>query len=172
MYIALTPSIRQHPTLFALIIGIDKYKTDHLRDLKAAVSDANAMRDYLRETLGVPTSRIKTLFNEDATHDGIIQEMRALQNIDTKEGDPILIYYAGHGVVSKDWADDDCREIGFLAPHDVDYTDDKRVVNGISDHAIGILLEDLAKAKGDNIVRLVCTAVRSDAHLYNTDGRI
>jgi hypothetical protein len=130
---------------------------------------------YLQDTLGVPPSRIKTLFDEEATHDGIIKNLSALKDTDAKEGDPILIFYAGYGVsgdAPNDWAAFGHRKIKLLAPHDMDYNADKCVVNAIPDHTVGVLLEDLAKAKGDNIVRLVCTAVRSDAHLYNTDGRI
>jgi hypothetical protein len=132
------------------------------------------MKDYLEKRLGVPESRIQTLFDEDATHNGIIQKLRDLQHVDTKEGDPILIYYAGHGVTGdapEDWEVSGDRKIELLAPHDIDYKD-KFLVNAIPDLTIGMLLEDLAKAKGNNIVRLVCTIGRGDAHLCNTDGHI
>jgi Caspase domain len=120
--------------------------------------------------LGVPPSRIKTLFNEHATRDGIIQGLRALKDANTQEGDPILIYYAGHGVTADapdGWPVSD-KKIELLAPYDIEYENDT-VVNAIPDHTVGMLLEDLAKAKGDNIVRLVCATFRSDAHPCNTD---
>jgi Caspase domain len=146
----LTPSIRQPPSLFALIIGIDKYKNDFVKPLKGPITDAKEMKDYLEKKLGVPPSHIKTLFDEDATRNGIIQGIRALKDTNVKEGDPILIYFAGHCVtgVPPD------GKIAVLVPYDIDYTADKHVVNAIPDSAMGILLEDLAKAKGDNIVRL------------------
>jgi Caspase domain len=94
----LTLSIRQPPSLFALIIGINKYKSALVKDLEGSIADAEAVKTYLQDSLGVPPSRIKTLFNEHATRDGIIQALRALNNANIKEGDPILIFYAGHGV--------------------------------------------------------------------------
>jgi hypothetical protein len=171
----LSLNIRQPPSLFALIIGIDKYKSTHLHELKGAIADAEAMKDYLQDALGVPTSRIKTLFNEDATRDAIIQNISALKDTDTRPGDPILIFYAGHGVkggAPTGWAAVGNQQIELIAPYDMEYKDDKSVVNAIPDRDIGILLERLAKSKGDNIVRLVCNTVRRDTHLCNTDGHI
>jgi hypothetical protein len=171
----LTPNIRQPPSLFALIIAINEYKSALVKNLKGSIADAEAMKEYLQESLGVPPSRIRTLFNEYATHDGIIQGLRALKGTDIKEGDPILIYYAGHGVagdVPKDQAVVVDQKIELIAPHDMDYTADKSVVNAIPDRTMGILLGDLAKAKGDNIVRLDYNTVGRDAHLCNTDGHI
>jgi hypothetical protein len=123
----------------------------------------------------VPSSRIKTLFNEHATRDGIIKNLRALKDIDTREGDPILIFYAGHGVAGdapKDPGASVDEKTELIAPYDMDYDANKSVVNTIPDRTMGILLEDLAKAKGDNIVRSVCTIDRRDAHLCNTDRHI
>jgi hypothetical protein len=172
----LTLSIRQPPSLFALIIAINKYKSALVKDLKGSIADAEAVKSYLQGALGVPPSRIKTLFNEHATCDGIIKGLRALKNADIKEGDPILIFYAGHGVAGdapKDRAAAFVDEkIELIAPHDMDYTADKSVVNAIPDRTMGILLGDLAKAKGDNIVRLDYNTVGRDAHLCNTDGHI
>jgi Caspase domain len=131
------------------------------------------VKDYLEKKLGVPESRIQTLFDEDATHDGIIQKLQDLQHVDNKEGDPILIYYTGHGVTGDApvaWEASGDQRVGLLAPYDIEYKN-HTLVNAIPDYTMGILLEDLAKAKGDNIVRMVCTTVRSDAHLYNTDSR-
>ena len=168
-------SSRQPPSFFALIIGINKYISDKLPNLGGAIADSEAVKDYLQKTLGVPASRIKTLYDEQATHDGIVENLRALKDVDTKEGDPILIFYAGHGTVGdapKDWAAASDEKIEMLAPHDTNYTDDDTVENALLDRTIGVLLEDLAKTKGDNIVRLVCAAIKSNAHLCNTDGHI
>jgi hypothetical protein len=171
----LTPSIRQPPSLFALIIAINEYKSALVKNLKGSIADAEAVKNYLQQALGVPPDRIKTLFNEHATRDGILKNLSALKDTDTKEGDPILIFYAGHGVTGdapEDWPAFGDRKIELLAPYDMDYNADKSVVNAIPDHKIGMLLEDLANAKGNNIVRLVCTTVRMDVHICNTDGHI
>jgi Caspase domain len=141
--------------------------------VKGAIADAKAVKDYLEKKLGVPESHIQTLFDEAATHDGIIQKLRDLQSTDAKEGDPILIYYGGYAVTGDapvGW-DVSHGKIALLAPYDIHCREDKTLVNAIPDYTIGILLEDLARAKGDNIVRLVCATVRSYAHPNNTDGR-
>ena len=166
----LTLSIRQPPSLFALIIGINKYKSALIKDLKGSIADAEAVKDYLQDALGVPPSRIKTLFNEHATRDGIIKNLGALKDADTREGDPILIFYAGHGVAG-DRASVVDEKVELIAPYDMDYNADKSVVNAIPDRIVGMLLEDLAKAKGNNIVRLVCIT-RRRIHLCNADRHL
>ena len=171
----LTLSIRRPPSLFALLIGINKYKSALIKDLKGSIADAEAVKGYLQDALGVPPSRIRTLFDEDATRVGITKTLGALKDADIREGDPILIFYAGHGVTGdapQDWPASGDRKIELLAPHDMEYNADKSVVNAIPDHTIGILLEDLARARGDNIVRLACTTVRNNAHLCKTDSHI
>jgi hypothetical protein len=58
-----------------------------------AVPDAEAMRYYLQEYLGVPDSQIRDLRNSEATRAAIIDGIEAFSlNRKIKEGDPILIY--------------------------------------------------------------------------------
>lgn len=70
-------------------------------------------------------------------------------------GDPILIYYAGHGGEAKPpskWAK---STIQTIIPHDFGTTVDGRTVPSIPDRTVGMLLGLLAETKGHNIVRLV-----------------
>ncbi len=53
--------VRSTLPLFALIIGIDKYFLDRIRNLSGAVANANAISTFLQETLGVPQGQIKDL---------------------------------------------------------------------------------------------------------------
>ena len=142
------------PPLFALIIGIDEYKYDDFEQLDCAVADAQAIKTYLETSLGVPTSQIKTLFNKEATRDAIIASLRDLgNNASINRGDPILIYYAGHGSTAEAPAGWEAggSHIQILVSHDT-LCDSHKKVFGIPDRTIGVLLEQIAQEKDDNIV--------------------
>ena len=149
---------RPPPRLFALIIGINEYKSSKISNLLGAVPDADAMRDYLLKNLGVPSSQITNLRDTGATRNAIIKEIKALSDKDEiEEGDPILIYYAGHGgsaVTPKGWEIGGTGKIELLIPYDHSSPlEDGNPKHGIPDRTLGALLSLLAKKKGDNIVR-------------------
>ena len=114
------------------------------------------MRYYLQNDLGVPSSQIRDLRNSEATRDAIIDGIEAFSlNDDINEGDPILIYYAGHVVLAdtpKDWLDWNTDKIELLVPYD-DFSLDGDPRYGISDRTLEVLLSQLAIEKGHNIVR-------------------
>ena len=149
---------RPPPRLFALIIGINEYKSSKISKLLGAVSDADDMRDYLLKHLGVPSSQITNLRDTGATRNAIIKEIKALSDKDEiEEGDPILIYYAGHGgsaVTPKGWEIGGTGKIELLIPYDHSSPlEDGNPKHGIPDRTLGALLSHLASKKGDNIVR-------------------
>ena len=143
--------------LFALIIGINDYESSSIQNLQGAVPDADAMRDYLENDLGVPSSQIENLRNGAATKSAIIDKIKAFSSDDSKieKGDPILIYYAGHGHSAKtpeDWPNWNTDKIELLVPYDYpSLVCDPNF--GITDRFFGILLSELKEKKGDNIVR-------------------
>ena len=104
------------------------------------------MDDYLRKDIKVPSDRIRNLRDQEATRAAIIEALEGIANNDlVKRGDPILIYYAGHGTSNKS------GRIQMLVPQD--YSKDKdQKVHGIPDHIIGELINGIADEKGDNIV--------------------
>ena len=124
------------------------------------------MKAYLETSLGVPTSHIKTLFNEEATRHAIITNLRELQTDPRiRDGDPILIFYAGHGATAEapvGW-ETGGSNIQVLLSHDFHYTSHDNPVHAIPDRTIGSLLEQIAARKGDNIVRLLNWPLRGDA---------
>ncbi|CAG8685517.1 5092_t:CDS:2, partial [Acaulospora colombiana] len=142
------PSTNGHPpTLFGLLIGIDKYQNAKYR-LEGAVEDAKAVERYLKTTF--PSSRLRALHNQDATRSAMIREIDYLiKNKDIKRQDPIVIFYAGHGgetVPPAGW-DTQGKKIQMFMPQD--YNDDAAV---ITDLGFATLLEELASAHGDNIL--------------------
>jgi len=85
------------------------------------------------------------------------EKMRLNEQI-VKDEAAIIIYFAGHGAsVPKppewvDWATAD-EHIEMMCPSDVGVKVDDKVVVGIPDRTISVLLNSLSELKGDNIVR-------------------
>jgi hypothetical protein len=152
-------------SLFALVIGIDRYKhSSHamLQNLRGAVVDADAIFAYLSSGLCIPESQITRLYNEKAARANIVQSIRSMST-DSRicRGDAILIYYAGHGGEAdapKGWP---TARVQMLLPYDFMPSTTSTVEGqGLHDLSVGALLKELAMAKGDNIVReTICYTV-------------
>lgn len=136
------------------MIGINDYK--YVDKLHGAVADADAIANFLKTSLGVADDRIRNIRDEEATGSNIRDSIRFLASCDDiQEGDPILIYYAGHGAEAdppEGWPSD-ADKIQMLLPYDFcpDISTPEHE-QGILDITLSILLSQLAKAKGDNIV--------------------
>jgi hypothetical protein len=141
----------------AFIIGINKYESPKIYNLDGAVADALAVKKYLEENLGVPASQIRLLLDAEATRGAIIQEFKNLvADRRIHRGDPILIFYAGHGGevdAPEGWEAGDAK-IQMLIPHDFCTNVADQATYGIPDRTIGTLLSRVAEKWGDNIVRL------------------
>ena len=144
--------------LSALIIGINEYESLNVPNLLGAVPDADAMRDYLQQHLHVPSSQIRILLDSEATRAAIIAGIEAFSlSKEVEVGDPILIYYAGHGGsvdTPKGWEVGGTGKVELLIPYDHSSSlEDGNHKHGIPDRTLAALLSQLAKKKGDNIVR-------------------
>ena len=141
------------PRLFALIIGINYY--DNVRSLRGAMGDALLVKKYLEDSLKVPSGQIHTLLNKEASRAAIIEAFFNLRD-DGRivEGDPIFIYFAGHGSEIASPEGDVGSKLQALLPQDYCVKDEK-YVPAISDRTIGALIVQIAQKKGDNIVRLI-----------------
>ena len=163
-------SHRPSPRLFALIIGINKYESPNIPTLLGAVPDAEAMRGFLQKHLGVPSAQIRNLRDSEATRAAIINAIEAFSRKDEiKKGDPILIYYAGHGGSAdrpKTWGAGSTDKIELLVPYDFSSSlKDGNPMVGIPDRILEGLLSRLAKKKGDNIVRqafILCVSINRE----------
>lgn len=138
--------------LHALIIGIDDYQYAGLRKLHGCVADADEIAKYLNRKLGVRNdhSHVKNLRNSEATRANIVQSIRDFA-IDgrIKRGDPILIYYAGHGGEADaplGWpTGGSSSRIQMLLPYNFSpNTTSDPAKQGIHDMTLGILLKELA----------------------------
>jgi Caspase domain len=146
--------------LFALIIGINNYQSKDFTRLRGAVPDGKEFQDFLIKRFRVPAHQICTLFNEQATRSAIIQAFKDLsKDHRIKEGDPIFIFYAGHGgqkVPHPDWKEPN-EKIEVIIPYDcTDDSDNQTPATGfvpsIPDITIAALINEIAREKGNNIV--------------------
>ncbi|HEY1112587.1 MAG TPA: caspase family protein [Chitinophagaceae bacterium] len=90
----------------ALIIGIDVYKPEgeaatgtgrvQWTNLDGCVNDATSVRDLVLARYGFPAAQAATLFNGEASRERIIAGLQRLIS-ESKKGDVVFIYYAGHG---------------------------------------------------------------------------
>ncbi|KDR74094.1 hypothetical protein GALMADRAFT_157880 [Galerina marginata CBS 339.88] len=148
------PSSDESPNLFALTIGINSYRNSQYVNLKGCVSDADDVEEYLQLALAVPKAHIKSLRDGQATRESIIQAIKAFM-VDSriKEGNPILIYFAGHGAEAnapEGWPSEDSKT-QMLIPHDCGDAVNGKTIHGIPDRTLGWLLKQLADEKGQNI---------------------
>ncbi|KAF8968723.1 caspase domain-containing protein [Flammula alnicola] len=143
-------------SIFALIIGIDNYKSNTIfTKLKGGREDARAFQTYLMQDLQVPGDQITFLLDDKATRSAIIAGFESLANNDRiKKGDPIFIFYAGHGAQGPSptaWKSYGVQTIEFLVPYDYDDPDSGTKIESIPDYTLGALLNGIAEKKGDNI---------------------
>jgi hypothetical protein len=128
------------------LIAIDEYAGD-MPSLDGAVGDMSLVKDFLMSDLEVPQSHIKVLKNDQATRKAILDSIKALtNNPEIKHGEPILIYFAGHGCL--------VGEMQAIVPFDAPMVGGE-LKNLISDIKLASLLRKLADKKGDNVVRLL-----------------
>jgi len=108
-----------------------------------------AVEKYLKTALNVPSNRITILLDQAASRNAIIGAFESLKvNDDIQPGDPILIFYAGHGAEIVDGDAKETRKIQSIIPQD----HDGATVHPIPDRTVGGLLAEIHKVKGDNIV--------------------
>jgi len=145
---------RPKPRLFALVIGIGKYALKQVNDLPGAIPDANKIVNWLVDDLKVPLHQVSLITDKAASRAGIISALGAFCFDDRiHQGDPIFIYYAGHGAGIPPPEDWECggpgRKIQMLVPQD--YAPEHGIL-GIPDHVLGCLIHKIAEKKGNNIV--------------------
>lgn len=139
---------------FALTIAINQYQYHRYPLLKGCVADAEDVEHYLSSGLGVPSSQIRSLRNQEATRSAILKALKAFESDKSiGYGDPILIYFAGHGGETRQQTQTGTTDIQFLIPYDCEMRDrNGEKVHGIPDFLLGQILKQIGNVKGNNIV--------------------
>lgn len=146
--------------LFALVIGIDKYKSGNIWDLQTSVDDANSIKHFLTHDLHVPRDQICMLLGKQATKHNIEQSFsdHLTNNPTIEHGDAILIYFAGHGSsirAPRGWYGDGSKDVEVLCTFDYDTKWSEGRVAGISDRSLHAMIGELCRLKGDNITLIL-----------------
>jgi formylglycine-generating enzyme required for sulfatase activity len=92
----------------ALIIGINNYKDPKIPDLETPLNDARSMADLLKKKYGFV---VETIIDKEATRKSVYNALRNLSST-AKSNDSVLIYYAGHGDLDRQYND------GWWIPYD------------------------------------------------------
>jgi len=95
-------------TYRALIIGINDYKDPKIPDLETPLNDARSMADLLKNKYGFV---VESILDKRATRKSVYNALRDLSS-KAKPDDSILIYYAGHGDLDRQYND------GWWIPYD------------------------------------------------------
>ncbi|KAJ7028677.1 hypothetical protein C8F04DRAFT_963695, partial [Mycena alexandri] len=140
--------------VFALIVAVDKYASGAVWNLESCVDDAQQIQRWLRKDLKVPKHQICTLLDKHATKENIEKSFlrHLVHNEKIRSGDAILVYFAGHGSTvpaPNGWFHK--GSVAGTAEVLCSYDFGQRGVVGISDRSLQAMLEELSKAKGDNI---------------------
>ncbi|KAF8894099.1 caspase domain-containing protein [Infundibulicybe gibba] len=148
--------------VFALLIGIDAYKSGNIWNLQSCVDDAKRIRHWLTDDLNVPRDQIRMLLDNHATKQTIEDNFmeHLINNTAIEKGDAIFIYFSGHGsTVSapRGWNPDSKRPTGVevLCTYDCDTKQGNARIAGIPDRSMHALIDELAKVKGNNITLML-----------------
>ena len=130
----------------AVVIGVDEYRDDRIKDLKGSRNDAKELADLLATHGDFDVEEL--LLGAQATSEAIRTAVSDLL-WRADEAKIALVYFSGH-------AYDDTYGNGFLAPHDMDY--ERPWVHGIRMQELDALM---AKAVNKEVVLLLLDACKS-----------
>ncbi|PBK63127.1 hypothetical protein ARMSODRAFT_839174, partial [Armillaria solidipes] len=154
--------------IWAVLVGIDNYQHFPLR---GCVADALAMEEYLVDELLVPRERIQILLgprnHSDTATDASSLPSRAnilsllfslTTNPNVNYGDPIIIFFAGHGsrypLSDHDDDEDDClpKFVEVFCSMDRGILDNSGMpIPSITDRELNTILSQISRTKGHRI---------------------
>ncbi len=146
-------------TIHVLTIGVNEYRNPAL-NLNYGVPDATAINDFFVATSKGLFKDVRnyTLYNENATRDGIMAQFALLA--DTAPEDVVIVYFAGHGETIDDgW---------YFLPHELVYPEKEEEIRGkgLSSAVIQAEIQKIGAQK----VLLLMDACKSGAALISFRG--
>ncbi|KDR75149.1 hypothetical protein GALMADRAFT_226806 [Galerina marginata CBS 339.88] len=148
--------------IFALIIGIDNYKSGAIWNLHSCTEDAIKVKQWFMDGLNVPNDQICLLLDSQATRRNIEDSFmkHLVNNASIERGDAVIIYFAGHGSclpAPSGWFQGGLKDgiVEILCPYDHDTKLAEGRNAGISDRSLSALLDELISSKGNNITLLL-----------------
>jgi len=131
-------------TLYALLVGIDHYVAPDVPDLRGCARDAASASAYLARTVEETRLRVKTLLDDEATRDAVVEAIRTHLGQATP-GDTVLLWFSGHGSSARcpewAWFAEPTEELQTLVCADSRTGD----VPDLWDKELSVLLDDVAR---------------------------
>ena len=121
----------------ALIVAISAY--DKVSGVEGAAQNGLDWHSYLTKSQGIPSSRVRTLLNDQATREAILKQAREVSRLASAKG-KVWFVFIGHGAPSKDGKD------GLLLGADVRQNADSIYQRGVSQQELLTLLESSGAA--------------------------
>ena len=122
----------------ALLIGISRYHDPRVTNLQGPVNDVELISRLLLEEYGFRREQIRTLTDQAATKDSILQQIRAWLVQGAGPGDRVVFFFAGHGTYIRDRSGDeaDNRDEAILA---TDFSRESMAGGGVP---AGMIIDD------------------------------
>jgi hypothetical protein len=171
-------AIRPSPfLLWWYCLTVFQYRSDQIPNLSGCVADMVSVRRYLVECLKVPSSRIRTLTNSDATRQDILSVFRQhlIHNDAIAKDNAILFYFAGHGsqaAAPEGWY---CGRgnVETLCPHDETVQiEEQPMVSGIPDRTLWALLRELTNTRNTANITIILDCGHSGNGNYGERGTV
>ncbi len=120
------PKPKEEPNIFALVVGISKYK--NIESLSYAHTDAMAFANFLNSS-PLQAEQVFEFYNEEATRARIMDEgfYRIKQMVEgnvIRENDIIIVYMSGHGGAFSESSKEGGSEESYFFPYDANSTQD------------------------------------------------
>ena len=158
------------PVHQALLIGINQYSSPDVPALGGSLNDIAAMRQVLLTRYGFNESEIRTLLDEQATRDGILQALRDLVQQSSPD-DIIYIHFSGHGSQVEDADGDESDGLDeTIVPYDgrtsnvPDITDDElgEILGELKSNNVLIILDSCHSGSGTRSVAVRTRSIPKD----------
>ena len=130
----------------ALLIGVDKYRSRSVSNLRGCVNDIDDMEHLLMNRFDFDDNQVLRLTNENATRTNIIQafEQHLIDKADASTA--VVFHYSGHGSQTRDRNGDEVDGLDeTIVTHDSRTSEGGRIVRDITDDEIHALFRRLAK---------------------------
>lgn len=157
--------------IWALLVGINRYKSYGIAPLTGCVNDVTSMQEFLTGPMGVPAQQVKTLVNGEATRAAILRNFKKflVENPDIPHGSQLLFQFSGHGSQMPDTTG---TEPDGLDETIVPYNSRTGQVFDIPDKTLAALIGKLAEEKGTHItVILDCCHSGSGTRMIAPGGK-
>jgi WD40 repeat protein len=139
----------------AVIVGISRYRSDAVPEVKYARRDAEAVSRYLQAVGGVPRENVKLLVDDSATRADIASTVEEWLPRRVKPDSTVFVYYAGHGTpdpkTNKAYIVPYEGEAGYLKklyPLDQLY----KSLNGLDSRQVVVMLDSCFSGSGERSV--------------------